>query len=83
MKTFVLAMCALGVLTGPALANECPALQAQIDTAFGNRFDGTASSVRSLAAQAWALHQGGKHEESVKKYDEAAAAGKLELKHMR
>jgi hypothetical protein len=72
-----------GLAATPALANECPTLQAQIDAAFGNRVDGTAATVKALAHDAWALHQAGKHNEAVKKYDEAAKAGQIELKHMR
>jgi len=40
----------------PALANQCPLLQAQIDKAVGTRYDASAGSAKSLA-QGWALHQ--------------------------
>lgn len=62
-----------------ASAFQCPKLQAQIDKEFGKRFDRTASGVRSTAAQAAALHRAGKHDESVKAYEEAAKAGGLKL----
>jgi 3-methyladenine DNA glycosylase AlkD len=39
------------------------------------------ANTRQLAAQAWALHQAGKHEESVAKYDEAAKAAGITLQH--
>jgi hypothetical protein len=78
MKTLLaLAMVAAFPLT--ALAGQCPALQAQIDKELGRRFDASATSARHLAAQADALHKSGKHAESVKKYEEAAAAAKIKL----
>jgi len=40
------------------------------------------ANAKQLAAQAWALHQAGKHSESVAKYDEAAKAAGITLKHM-
>ncbi len=40
-----------------------------------------AANAKQLAAQAWALHQAGKHQESVAKYDEAAKAAGITLKH--
>ena len=54
-------------------------LQAQIDKAVGNRFDPGAANARSLASQAWALHQSGQHAESEAKYDEAAKAAGITL----
>jgi len=81
MKLFVTVLGLVAVAVGPALANECPALQAQIDAAVGTRADANAASAKALAADAWALHQSGKHSESVAKYDEAAKAAGIELKH--
>ena len=81
MKKLLMIMAVVGSVVSPALANECPLLQAQIDAAFGNRADAMAANVKALAHEAWALHESGKHEESVKKYDEAAKAGGIELKH--
>ena len=83
MKTLLIVVAVVGFAVSPVLANECPTLQAQIDTAFGNRADGMAANAKALAAEAWALHQAGKHAESVAKYDEAAKAGGMELKHMK
>ena len=48
-----------------AIAGECPLLQAQIDKEYGKRFDKTAADVKSMAAEAMALHLSGKHAESV------------------
>ena len=83
MKTLLIAVAVVGFAVSPVLANECPTLQAQIDAAFGNRADAMAADAKALAAEAWALHQAGKHAESVAKYAEAAKAGGLEMKHMK
>jgi len=79
MKSFVTALVLVASAAGPALANQCPLLQAQIDKAIGNRFDPGAANARSLAAQAQALHSSGKHAESEAKYDEAAKAAGITL----
>jgi hypothetical protein len=79
MKSFVTALVLVASVAGPALANQCPMLQAQIDKAVGTRFDPGAANARSLASQAWALHQSGKHTESEAKYDEAAKAAGITL----
>jgi opacity protein-like surface antigen len=79
MKSFVTALVLVALAAGSALANQCPALQAQIDRAIGNRFDASAANARSLASQAMALHNAGKHDESVAKYDEAAKAAGITL----
>jgi hypothetical protein len=81
MKSYVVALVLLASATGTALANECPTLQAQIDAAVGTRYDPSAASAKQLASQAWALHQAGKHAESVAMYDEAAKAAGIVLKH--
>ena len=81
MKRFVTALALIAATASPALANECPTLQAQIDAAIGTRYDPSAASARQLASEAWALHQAGKHAESVAKYDEAAKAAGITLQH--
>jgi hypothetical protein len=81
MKAFVIGIGLVGCAAGPALANECPLLQKQIDATIGSRFDGGAANARALAAQAWALHTAGKHAESVAKYDEAGKAAGITLTH--
>ena len=81
MKAILFGLSFLAISAAAAGAHECPALQAQIDKEFGKRFDRTASTARSLAAQAMSLHKTGKHAESVQKYDEAAKAGGLQLMH--
>ncbi|MGH7388537.1 MAG: hypothetical protein ACREM3_03660 [Candidatus Rokuibacteriota bacterium] len=81
MKGIVLGLGLVVALAGAASAGECPLLQAQIDKEYGRRFDKTAASVKSMAAQAMGLHRSGKHAESVKMYDEAAKAGGMKLMH--
>jgi hypothetical protein len=81
MKRFASALILVAAMAGPALATECPTLQAQIDAAVGTRYDPGATNAKALAAEAWALHQAGKHAESVAKYDEAAKAAGITLKH--
>jgi hypothetical protein len=74
MKLYVLVLALVASAAGPALAGECPLLQAQIDKAVGNRYDASAGNAKIRAREAWALHQEGKHAESVAKFDEAAKA---------
>ena len=79
MKSFVTALVLVAAAAAPALANQCPLLQAQIDRAIGTRFDPGAANARSLASQANSLHLSGKHDESEAKYDEAAKAAGITL----
>jgi len=79
MKSFVTALVLVAAAAAPALANQCPLLQAQIDKAIGTRFDPGAANARSLAAQANSLHAAGKHAESEAKYEEAAKAAGITL----
>jgi hypothetical protein len=79
MKSFVTALVLVALAAGSALANQCLSLQAQIDRAVGTRYDASAANAKSLAAQAMALHNAGKHDESVAKYDEAAKAAGITL----
>ena len=81
MKVLALGFAVVAATAGPASASECPTLQKQIDAAVGNRADGAAAQARALAADAWALHQAGKHAESMAKYDEAAKAAAITLTH--
>ena len=79
MKSFVTALVLVASAAAPALAGQCPTLQAQIDKAVGTRYDPSAANAKQLAAQAWTLHQTGKHAESEAKYDEAAKAAGITL----
>lgn len=81
MKIFLLGVALLMASAAVASASECPLLQAQIDKEYGRRFDRSAAGVRNTAAQAWALHRAGKHDDAEKKYDEAAKMGGVKLMH--
>ncbi len=79
MKRYIMALVLVASAAGPALATQCPMLQAQIDKAVGTRADASAATTKQLAAEAWSLHQAGKHAESEAKYDEAAKAAGVTL----
>ncbi len=79
MKSFVTALVLVASAAAPALAGQCPLLQAQIDKAIGTRYDPSAANARQIAAQANDLHKAGKHAESEAKYDEAAKAAGITL----
>ena len=80
MKTLMMALAMVGLLTGPALANQCPLLVKQIMDATAGKTDDASKKAVAMATEAKALHDGGKHADSVAKAKEAAAAIKLELK---
>ena len=80
MKKLLIGMAMVAFTAMPALAAQCPLLQQQMDAAIGNRLDPAAANAKALAAEAWSLHQAGKHSESVAKYDEAAKAAGIQLK---
>ena len=79
MKSIVTALVLVVSAAAPALASQCPLLQAQIDKAIGTRYDPSAANAKQLASQAMTLHQQGKHAESEAKYDEAAKAAGITL----
>lgn len=79
MRAILLGTALLFVSATAAGAGECPMLQAQIDAQFGKRFDRQATETKAKAAEAMALHKAGKHDESVKLYDEAAQLGSIQL----
>jgi hypothetical protein len=79
-KVYIVALALVAsAAAGPALAGECPALHAQMDKALGQRYDSGAANAKIMTRDANALHQAGKHEESVKKYEEAAKAANVTL----
>jgi hypothetical protein len=79
MKTALTVLALVVSAAGPAFANQCPSLAAQLDKALGQRYDAGAANAKDLARQAMALHQAGKHDESVAKFDEAAKAAGVTL----
>jgi hypothetical protein len=80
MKNLVMTLAMVGLLAGPALANQCPTLIKQVRDATAGKTDDASKKAVALADEAQVLHDAGKHSDSVKKAQEAAAAIKLELK---
>ncbi len=80
MKTLVMALAILGLVAGPALANQCPLLIKQIQDATAGKTDDASKKAIAMANEAKALHDAGKHAESIAKAKEAAAAINLQLK---
>lgn len=74
LLSIAIATALVGICGGPALAGECPLLQAQMERQVNNRFDSAAYTARENMKQASALHSEGKHADSVAKYEEAAKA---------
>jgi len=80
MRKFMMALAMVGLLAGPALANQCPLLIKQIMDATAGKTDAASKKAVTLAAEAKALHEAGKHADSIAKAKEAAAAIHLDLK---
>jgi long-subunit fatty acid transport protein len=80
MKKLMMALAMVGLVAGPALANQCPTLIKQITDATAGKTDAASKKAVALANDAKALHEAGKHADSVKKAQEAAAAINLQLK---
>ena len=80
MKNLVMALAMVGLVTGPALASQCPLLIKQVMDATAGKTDDASKKAVTLATEAKALHDAGKHADSVLKADEAAKAINLTLK---
>lgn len=80
MKKLVMAVALVAFMAGPALAFQCPLLLKQIADATAGKTDDASKKANALAAEAKALHDGGKHAESVAKAEEAAKSINLALK---
>ena len=80
MKSFATALLLTASLAGPVLAYQCPILIKQIMDATAGKTDPASKKAIALANDAKALHEAGKHDESIKKAEEAAAAIGLTLK---
>ena len=74
LLSIAIATALVGICGAPALAGECPMLQAQMERQVNNRLDAAAYTARENMKQASALHAEGKHADSVAKYEEAAKA---------
>jgi hypothetical protein len=80
MKKILMALALVLAVAGTALANQCPLLIKQIEDATAGKTDDASKKAQALAKEAKALHDSGKHAESVAKADEAAKAINLTLK---
>ena len=80
MRKVLMALVLVVATAGAALANQCPLLVKQIDDATAGKTDDASKKAQALAKEAKALHDSGKHAESVAKADEAAKAINLTLK---
>lgn len=80
MKMLMMALAIVAMAAAPALANQCPLLIKQIQDATAGKTDDASKKAIALATEAKALHDSGKHAESVAKADEAAKAINLSLK---
>jgi hypothetical protein len=76
----LMALAIVAIATVPALANQCPLLVKQVQDATAGKTDPASKKAMALANEAKALHDSGKHAESVVKADEAAKAINLNLK---
>jgi hypothetical protein len=77
MKALLLSLVVIAFAAVPALAEDCALRQAQIDKAYGKRFDKQASKVRSIAFEGSRLCKAGKTKDGLVKYDDAAKEGGL------
>jgi len=75
-----MALVLVAATAGAASANQCPLLIKQIEDATAGKTDDASKKAQTLAKEAKALHDSGKHAESIAKADEAAAAIGLTLK---
>src|SRR5436190_21563861 len=75
MSRAILAITALATLmvTGPALAFQCPKLVAKVHDEAYSRFDDASYDARAKADEAEALHKAGKHAEAEKAAKEGLA----------
>ena len=80
MRKLAMALAVVGLLAGPALANQCPLLIKQVMDATAGKTDDASKKAVALANEAKSLHEAGKHADSVKKAQDAAAAINLQLK---
>ena len=75
-----MALAVVGLLAGPALANQCPLLVKQVRDACAGKTDDACKRAVALADDAEKLHKDGKHTEAVAKAQEAAKPINLTLK---
>ena len=80
MKKILMALALVVATAGAAFANQCPLLIKQIQDATAGKTDDASKKAQALTVEAKALHDSGKHAESIEKAKEAAAAINLQLK---
>lgn len=81
MKSIVIAIAAMIIMAGPAMAGQCPALIKQLNEAVEKTKDeAKAKEAKVLIAEAQKLHDGKMHADSVMKCDEAAKVLGVKLK---
>ena len=80
MRMLMMALAIVAMAATPVLANQCPLLIKQIMDATAGKTDEASKKAIALANEAKALHEAGKHAESIAKADEAAKAINLTLK---
>jgi hypothetical protein len=80
MKMLMMALAVIAFAAAPTLANQCPLLIKQIQDATAGKTDDASKKAAAMATEAKALHDAGKHAESVAKADEAAKVINLSLK---
>jgi hypothetical protein len=80
MKMLMMALAIVTLAASPELANQSPLLIKQVQDATAGKTDDASNKAMALAAEAKALHDAGKHADSVAKADEAAKAINLSLK---
>ncbi len=79
MRIVLIALALVASAAGLAMAGQCPDLAAQLDKALGQRYDAGATNAKVMVKDAVALHQAGKHDESVAMLDEAAKTAGVTL----
>ena len=79
MKIALTVLTLVASAAGPAIAGQCPDLADQMDRALAQRYDAGAANAKVMVKDAVALHQAGKHDESMKMLDEAAKAANVTL----
>jgi hypothetical protein len=67
MKMLLMALAIVALAAAPALANQCPLLIKQIQDATAGKTDEASKKAVALATEAKALHDSGKHAESVRR----------------
>ena len=80
MKMLLMALAVIAFAAAPALANQCPLLIKQIQSATAGKTDDASKKAAAMATEAKALHDAGKHAESGAKGAEAGKVSNLSLK---